>query len=103
MIVKIKSSGNGWVLFDAAKNIHYDTSPPQNPRSLQPEYDGEVHFVECTRNDLKDGRLPVCLIEFVRSGVEYAVFFSTVAYLCNDQGKTVDKVIPNVHQTRSPR
>lgn len=101
MIVKIKDEGTGWVLFDDAKNIRYDTtSVDKFHPSLGEEFEGEVHFVGIDEHLFIDGVQDACLIEFVRNDIDYAVFFGTIAYLCNDQGKTVDKVLPNVHQTR---
>ena len=103
MIVKIKSNspGTGWVMFDEAKNIRYDTaSADPRHRSLYDDvFDGEVHFVGLSASEFSEHTTGVSVIEFIREGIEYCVFFNTVAYLCNDQGRTVDKVIPQRHQT----
>jgi hypothetical protein len=99
MIVKIKDEGTGWFIFDEAKNIRYDTTlaKPSHP-SLDDKYTGEVHFICVDEDDFYDGKDSACVIQFVREDTDYSVFFNSIAYLCNDQGKTVDKVLPNKHQ-----
>jgi hypothetical protein len=104
MIIKVKSKGNSWVLIDNAAPIKLDTTIHSFTSSSQLDYvlplgaepSVEVTYVlpETSLSEASQGNpLKVCVLEYQRNGKDCAVVFNTIAYICNDHGKTVDKVL----------
>lgn len=93
MILKVKGYDlNDWQIFDEIKNIHYDyTTRGQlnNPNS------GKIDVWI----DARDKTYHPATNEFIkcildRSDSECVVVFETYAYLCNDNGQTIEKLTP---------
>lgn len=102
MIIKVKDSGNRWVMFDNAELIKYDTTPVTFVSNSELNYlvpdDGitQVTFVlpGIDRDQISDANpLKVCIMNFTKLAKPYMIVFSTLVYICNDQGKTVEKVV----------
>lgn len=100
MLIKVKSDGERWVLFDDAERIEFGSTLRQF--SSQDEIDslseGDSVEVTCvlTSIDLNDineeNPLEASIINFYRSRKKHLIVFNTFAYICNDQGKTIEKV-----------
>lgn len=101
MLIKIKDEGSKWVLFDNAEGVQYD----QNCEELTAERDlayynapdGSVTvstvLPNVNWNEIDSiNPLRVKVINFYRNQKKHVVVFSTLTYICNDSGKTVEKV-----------
>ena len=95
MLVKVKRAANKWMLFDNAEQVEF-SGYAQNISSTS-----ELRFKESERSDivvinLLPSRIVVGTrigeISFLRDGLINAIYFDTLAYICNDSGKTVEKV-----------
>lgn len=101
MLIKVKDEGGKWVLFDNAEGVHYDQdcevlidekeiafyNTPDGATSVYtvlPDIDWEKVG---NHNPVR-----VKVITFTRNQKRHVVIFSTLTYICNDQGKTVEKV-----------
>ncbi len=101
MLIKVKDVDGKWVLFDNAEEVHYDTTQEEftSKRDLGflvgPEEQVSLTIV-LPNVDLDsiddDHPLKVGIIKFIRQSKRYMVVFNTLCYICNDQGKTVEKV-----------
>lgn len=104
MLIKTKDQEGKWILFDNAEEVRYDTTLENitNQRELGflVDPDDQVHLTVVLPGVDMDAisdtnPLKVGIIKFVRLGKKYVVVFNTVTYICNDQGKTVEKVAIN--------
>lgn len=94
MIVKVRRPQGAWKLFDDASDpVYLDRPVP---------YAEVQHMLEdptleaAVIMDRKPGddphQLPVQVVEFKRYDARVVVVFNTIAYICSDSGKTVEKV-----------
>jgi len=83
MILKIRGSGKGdWWVYGEIARIHYEVV----------EHDGPV--TEDYDLLLFDEHAPTCLkiiLRFVNGDI-FTILTDTVAYLCNEQGNTIEKL-----------
>ncbi len=102
MLVKIQNSGGRWTLFDNAEqvnfgsNIHTINSEAEMHDLVPPDVVTQGVFIlpGITLNSISPSSpIQVGVVEFVRSQKPYVVVFSSLLYICNDNGKTVEKVI----------
>lgn len=101
MLIKVKDSGGKWVLFDNAEGVQYDQDCEElcGERDLghYGSSDGTVSVEAILPNVnwskiSNDYPLRVKVINFTRNAKKHVVVFSTLTYICNDSGKTVEKV-----------
>ncbi len=104
MLIKTKDQEGKWILFDNAEEVRYDTTlesiKHQRELGFLVDPDDQVHLTvvlpDVDMEAISDTNpLKVGIIKFVRLGKRYVVVFNTVTYICNDQGKTVEKVAIN--------
>lgn len=101
MLIKVKDVDGKWYLFDNAEEIHYDTTLDiiKNQRDLGflVDPDEQVSLKVILPNvDMdaisEENPLKVGIIKFIRQSKHYMLVFNTLIYICNDNGKTVEKV-----------
>ena len=101
MLVKIKGEGSNWTIFDNAEQVEYNSSPerissPQDLYLLGNSAEECTYILPTIVNDGIDFQIDkptdVGFIKFTRQQKTYIVIFNTIAYLCNDSGKTVEKI-----------
>jgi len=99
MILKIqryKEREDWWILDDIRK-----ISKAQFRQSFSQDFDDETDadiFIldyEDHSTSKESGRDVVRLICRLSNGDEFCVLFDTVAYLLNDNGKTIEKIVAN--------
>lgn len=103
MLVKIKGIGNKWLLFDDVSSIEYGSVPiklktDQQLRELSGlEQDVEViHvFPGISEGSINGKDITVNTISFEKESQRYYIVFSSVCYVCNNAGKTIEKVVAN--------
>lgn len=100
MLIKVKDE-NRWVLFDNAEQVDYSNDYHQFTSQrdigfLQGSDGGTSLTIICPNVEFskisKDNPLKVGIIKFQRLQKAHVIVFNTLAYICNDQGKTVEKV-----------
>lgn len=93
MILKVKGwEDNDWQVLDGINNIHYDYTTRghlKNPDSGK--IDMWIDGQEKTLRPASD-RFIKCILH--RTDGEYVIVFESFAYLCNDSGQTIEKLIP---------
>ena len=101
MLVKIKGEGSSWTIFDNAEQVEYNSSPeritsPQDLYRLGNDAEECTYILNGVPNDgvdfVIDSPLDVGFIRFTRQAKTYIVIFNTIGYLCNDSGKTVERI-----------
>ena len=99
MILKIARYGKDareWDIFDDIEHISYglmehDRNMPKIALEIQIE-DYQYH----PNHETQDSQVTICNGKlFMRNGKEVLFEFDTLAYLCNDDGKTIEKIIAN--------
>ena len=102
MIVKVQGETGNWILFDNAEKVEFNTTPRKfysieeiDAVSIEEEA-SQVYFVLTKpHHEAMDFENPVeaAIISFTQNHKKSVIIFNTVAYLCNDQGKTIERVI----------
>jgi len=102
MIVKVQGETGKWILFDNAEKVEFNTTP-RKFRSIEEidavgvEEDASDVFYILTEPSHEEmnftNPVEAAIISFVKNHRKYVILFNTVAYLCNDQGKTIERVI----------
>ncbi len=103
MIIKVKAelAGRKWVLFDNVEELELD----ENIHTFTSE--SQLHYITednaATVNlvipgiDLADisesNPLRVAVLSFKKQNKKYIVVLSSLVYICNDEGKTIDRII----------
>lgn len=104
MLIKVKDIDGKWVLFDNAEEVHYDTTLEELTSKRDLGFligsDEQVSLKVILPNvDLDviddDHPLKVGIIKFVRQSKHYMVVFNTLVYICNDNGRTIERVSVN--------
>jgi len=108
MIVKLLKSGeSGWIMFDRIRKINkveeeYDFDPNVHPVDKSEYIKGSNYRLFDTYNKLVSAKSDGCKVAIITflctldNSDEYAISFDTVAYICNDEGKTIEKVVANI-------
>ena len=91
MLVKIQSENGGWILIDGAKDIEYS----EHKRIIvkQDEIYTLMDHEACDKEIIAlAGPLPQTTrtLKFNREDCSYFILFSTVAFICDDAGKTLE-------------
>jgi len=98
VIVKIKQSGGRWILFDNAESVELDTTKyTVNSTEEVQGLGGPDDYTGCIQitpgADLSNGgRTTVGRLSYMSKGFTHTIVFNTIAYICNDSGKTVEKL-----------
>jgi len=87
MILKIKNLEDDWYIIGEIKSIHY----------FKRIFSGNINEVDADeiifREGLEGDKYIKAIIEFKWGEQDYTVAFDTIAYLCNDEGKTIEKIV----------
>ena len=101
MIVKVVGSHDDFIIFDGIKNVK--VLPSTLKVAIRKK--DQIEFVRdlgIPRPDQAKEPLVSIVMEY-RDGKKKMLIFNTVVYLCNDDGKTIDKVIgPDWGKVNSP-
>lgn len=98
MIVKVRHRTKGWILFDNAEEVQFESAPrrvsPEQVKFMIGEDDPDVNSQMLIEHAELDAvaSLEVAFIRFLRNGTAYALAINTHAYLLNDSGKTVESI-----------
>jgi len=106
MILKLKREGSPrgqeWWILDGIRKISVSKvleAPVDGEEKALNEFWGQF---DLTIMDMVDKDVPNCagakykmLICRLVDGTEYTIMFDTVAYLCNDEGKTIERILVN--------
>ena len=107
MLIKISDGASGWTLFDQVDSVHLSSTrhgikDRKELEDIDVEKESQKIIListECfpLRNN---GSLDIGVLEFERVGKKFAALYTNVAYICDNNGTTVEKV--SVH-TRNRR
>jgi len=97
MILKIKryADNQEWWILDSIRKISLGETIQRNRRDFD-ELDVDLVVMDNMNSgdenppDNHPMKILICRLE---SGDEYTIVFDTVAYLCNDLGKTIEKIV----------
>ncbi len=102
MIVKVQGETGNWILFDNAEKVEFSTTP-RKFHSIEEidavgvdEEASHVHYIltePCHEGMDFENPVEAAIISFTQNHKKHIIIFNTVAYLCNDQGKTIERVI----------
>ena len=107
MILKIERyrDNQKWWIYDGIKKISISNKMYHSKHSVDipAEGDIEVLFLDVEAKCECEPDTPACsncvcyytLICRLNNGNEFVILFDTVAYLCNDEGKTIEKIVAN--------
>jgi len=96
MILKIKryAKGQEWWILDDLRKISYGQRMDDRNTVTSNEFLPDIHI-----QDFNIGLTTEVAVIFatcrLSNGSEFTVQFDTLAYLCNDDGKTVEKLVAN--------
>ena len=100
MLVKVKDTDSKWVLFDNVEQLELDHSPVSvasfnDLLSIDPQ-DGTTQFYYIlsgvTEKEVDDRKgMDFISLRFMRQRIPHIVVFNRLAYICNDQGRTIEK------------
>lgn len=95
MIIKVRRPQGAWKLFDDANDpVYLDKPVPYK----QIQYILDDPTIECSviidRKSTEENPLDmlVQIVEFKQGDARVAVVFNTICYICNQEGKTIEKV-----------
>lgn len=97
MLLKVSDGSGGWVLLDQVSQVHIlpVRSRVRNRDDLHTlmESEGEPPLCLISAESLKAGTpIEVGRIGFERFGQSRVVLFTSVAFVCNDNGDTIERV-----------
>ena len=102
MIIKVQGETGKWILFDNAEKVEFNTTP-RKFHSIEEidavgveEEASQVYYIltEPSHEEMNfTNPVEAAIISFVQNHKKHVILFNTVAYLCNDQGKTIERVI----------
>ncbi len=102
MILKVGDGDGGWILFGPVDKIHILPEPVliqkrEDLDSLEsPEGHERIVLVSNKRLNSVNGKdLSVGLLSFEREDDKMFLLFSEIAYICNDNGDTIEAVSAN--------
>lgn len=96
MILKIKRyrDNQEWWILDSIRKISLGETFQRDRRDFD-ELDVDLVIMDNMDSDVANPpgdhpmKILICRLE---SGNEYTIVFDTIAYLCNDEGKTIEKI-----------
>jgi hypothetical protein len=112
-VIRAVSSGQEYWIFDCIKKI--SVSSTKNITRINYFLDGnvphdhdeikkepslmDIHDITLIDNfaaneNLEENKYKVLICRDADTGTEFSIAFDTVAYLCNDEGKTIEKIVP---------
>src|SRR5436190_24065704 len=96
MLIKISDGRGGWVLLDNADQVHFTAerltvTDRDQLNATIPKGDSVINLVPA--ETLREGRqVNIAAIEFYRWGQKMTALFTSVAFICNDKGDTLERV-----------
>lgn len=101
MIIKIKTKNKGWYIVDNVTNLSTEGTPVYITGEDHLNHIMAVHdgvnivwvFSKATKSLSKDSPMPVCSIGYTLNDQRNLVLFDTIAYITNDQNKTIERVV----------
>ena len=99
MLLKISDGVSGWTIFDQVDSVHLNSMRCQvkNNRELEDiEILEDLQRIILISNDCfplkNDHSLDIGILEFERGDTKFAALYTNVAYICDNNGTTVEKV-----------
>ena len=99
MLLKISDGVSGWTLFDQVDSVHLNSMRCgiKDRKELEDIKISEdlqrIILISTECFPLKnDNSLDVGILEFEREGTKFAALYTNVAYICDNNGTTVEKV-----------
>ena len=99
MLLKISDGVSGWTIFDQVDSVHL-SSVRHGVRNKE-----ELENIEILDNAQRiiliasdcfplknDHSLDIGILEFERAGTKFTALYTNVAYICDNNGTTVEKV-----------
>ncbi len=104
MIIKVKDvRKKSWWVFGEIQKIRYETGIPLRDAPADPDIsilidrpdaDPEIHYTPESK-PIVGSEYPVAILIFRDiNDNEKCLMFDTVAYICNEQGQTIEKIVP---------
>ncbi|MCK4649582.1 hypothetical protein KAT51_08665 [bacterium] len=99
--MKVKTQNkNGWMFYDKVREVQRWIAPMEEANSKSAFYNGKFISDEKIYHYKKDGKereyeiTMVCWFKQERRGEEGSkiIIYNTIAYLLNDEGKTIEKI-----------
>jgi len=100
MFVKVRTNEPGWWIFQTDLRVHYAKAEWKSKEDYEKESDAAYVIFDDNDNATLPGNWDykkkpfkyVRLILNLANGEVRAIFFNTVAYICNDAGKTIEVI-----------
>ncbi len=99
MLLKISDGVHGWTLFDQVGSVHLNSMRCRVKSSKELE---DIEISEDMRRIIlisdecfplkNEHSLDIGILEFERGGTKFAALYTNVAYICDNNGTTVEKV-----------
>jgi hypothetical protein len=91
MYVKIKKDNNKWVIFEVTSNILYET----NQKLFNTLEELQAFQINYNATVLVDLIFPLNCFYIIypeKNNIENLIIFNSDAYICNNDGKTIDSI-----------
>ena len=92
MLLKIKGYGkDDWWVYGEVVRIHYEEVDRESP--IREDYDlllFQENGIGCTSDPTKCSRIT---LRFVDNGELFTILTDSVAYLCNNNGDTIERIV----------
>ncbi len=99
MLLKISDGVSGWTIFDQVDSVHlssvrHGVTSKEELEDIEVLDDSQkVILLASGCFPLKnDHSLDIGILEFERGGTKFAALYTNVAYICDNNGTTVEKV-----------
>lgn len=90
MIIKIKDgSENSWWIFSEVQKVRYEVGIEE--KDLDKDVSSEDFDINIA--NIRDHTFAKIIFRNV-NGEEKCIRFNTIAYICNEQGQTIEKIVP---------
>lgn len=95
MLLKISDGTGGWVYFDGVDRIHLITTRKlirSKEELAQPESNNQVVNLIRKESFVNGTPVEVGVVEFFRGDVKMTALFTSVAFICNNGGDTIERI-----------
>lgn len=94
MLLKVADGNGGWVYFDGVEMVYLTARIHEVKQASElSNIGGPGASILVSKDCFKDGRsVAVGLLEYEKREERRRVLFTTVAYVCDDRGNTIDKL-----------
>lgn len=94
MLLKVCDGNKGWVLFDNVDNVHLTSQNHEVSQATELAVIGGPDATILVPKDCfaNGNQISVGVIEFTKNALTRKVLFTSVVYVCDDRGNTVDSI-----------